>query len=306
MPGFSGVARRPSQGPGIWALRAGTILALSIAAPDPPVPSGAKSDLMRRGGRAIASATCHLQGFGIKAQVAPVLDGGRRRPPSLTQSTGQEYYRVAPVNCSRIRVITRLPQGTILTSIDDARMAVFRIRLGDPPISVLLATAHLLAKGPQPNTPDNQRSEANDFSRLIRKAEGKHKHMRTFVAADLNVNPTDIGLISSDGLHAVPTRHVAGWPSRQVNGKPRGPLFFNPMFSVWGDLVQRPPGTFFKGLTYRTASFGMSLIRCYSGTPLSTCLMTALSGSLIPTGQHRFALRRANRPHRTICRCTFA
>jgi len=172
----------------------------------------------------------------------PPDSAGIDRNAALNKSAVSHYHHVPAVGCTHVHVSSRLPAGEITASIAARRFVVYRLARPKQP-QILIAAAHLLAKWPPPNSLDNQRSFAEDFSKFIRRAERKHKHTRTVVAGDLNMNPSDTGMVSADGLHAVPSRTVAGRPSRNVNGTHKGPLFFNPSFSLWGDRKKRPPGT---------------------------------------------------------------
>jgi len=172
----------------------------------------------------------------------PPLAAGIDLEAALNQGGNQQYHHVVAAGCTHVHVSSRLAVGEITASAADVRFAVYRLARPKQP-QVLIAAAHLLAKWPPPNSPENQRSFAEDFSKFIRRVERKHKHTRTVVAGDLNMNPSDTGMVSADGLHAVPGRTVAAWPTRNVNGTHKGPLFFNPSFSLWGDMVKRPPGT---------------------------------------------------------------
>ncbi|HWE95599.1 MAG TPA: endonuclease/exonuclease/phosphatase family protein [Tepidisphaeraceae bacterium] len=172
----------------------------------------------------------------------PPASDGIDLEAALNVGVTQKYHHVPAVGCTHIHVSSRLPVGQIAASVAARRFAVYRLTRPKQP-GVLIAAAHLLAKWPPPNSPENQRSFAHDFSEFIRRAERKHKHTRTIVAGDLNMNPSDSGMVSADGLHAVPSRAAAGLPTRNVNGTHKGPLFFNPSFSLWGDMAARPPGT---------------------------------------------------------------
>ena len=163
---------------------------------------------------------------------------------ALNQTGGAPYTHVPAAGCTHVSVSSRLPAGQLVASLAARRFAIYRLDRPKRP-QVLIAAAHLLAKWPPPNSPENQRSFAADFARFIGQAERKHRHTRTIVAGDLNMNPSDTGMVSADGLHAVPSRAVARWPTRNVNGIQKGPPFFNPSFSLWGDHAARPPGTIY-------------------------------------------------------------
>jgi hypothetical protein len=120
---------------------------------------------------------------------------------------------------------------------------------------VLLVAAHLPPKGPGPNSADNQRSVALDLWTDVREQEELYKHDRTVLLGDLNADPFETSIISSDGLHATMSRAVAARATRKVNGADKGPLFLNPMWPHWGDSLSGPPGTYYKACSITDCLF---------------------------------------------------
>jgi len=74
--------------------------------------------------------------------------------------------------------------------------------------------------------------------------ENEVGHSRTIVIGDLNMNPFEDGLVSSEGFHAVMSRKLAKEGSRTVHEQSRK-FFYNPMWSRFGEHPHRPPGTYF-------------------------------------------------------------
>ena len=88
------------------------------------------------------------------------------------------------------------------------------------------------------------------------------------------MNPFELGLISSEGLHAVMDRAVAAKVNRTVSGELRH-FFYNPMWSLMGDLSPGPPGTYYRHASapaeYFWHSFDQILLR------------PTLLGSMVPS-----------------------
>ena len=82
------------------------------------------------------------------------------------------------------------------------------------------------------------------IARYIRDAEERVKHQRTILIGDLNMNPFEIGVVGSEGLHGVMERSIASRGSRIVAEEPCF-FFYNPMWSFFGDRGPKPPGTYF-------------------------------------------------------------
>jgi hypothetical protein len=85
-----------------------------------------------------------------------------------------------------------------------------------------------------------------ELASLITTEEQKAGHDRTVVVGDLNVNPFDQGLISSVALNAVMTKNLAATGVRTVKSRSY-PLFYNPMWSFFGDGHGGPGGTYYYG-----------------------------------------------------------
>lgn len=82
------------------------------------------------------------------------------------------------------------------------------------------------------------------MARQIREAEVRYGHTRTVVVGDLNMNPFEPGICSSEGLHAVMCKRIALRISREVNGE-ECMFFYNPMWNFLGDETPGPPGTYY-------------------------------------------------------------
>ncbi len=83
----------------------------------------------------------------------------------------------------------------------------------------------------------------------IEDAESRARHKRTIVVGDLNMNPFEEGVVSSESLHSVMDRRIAKMRSRKVAGEERM-FFYNPMWGLMGCSGKRSPGTYF----YRDSS----------------------------------------------------
>ena len=78
----------------------------------------------------------------------------------------------------------------------------------------------------------------------IERAERLLGHDRTVVMGDFNMNPFDPGMVCSSAFHGVMSRMVTQVGSRVVRGQSYK-YFYNPMWSLYGDLPTAPPGSFF-------------------------------------------------------------
>ncbi len=86
------------------------------------------------------------------------------------------------------------------------------------------------------------------LSNSIKSAEKKFSHSRTILVGDLNMNPFERGVVSANGLHAVMSQEIAEEKELVIQGKTY-PFFYNPMWSMMGDVSPGAAGTYF----YRNA-----------------------------------------------------
>jgi len=141
----------------------------------------------------------------------------------------------------RLSFFVRLPPDRFVSVTDKPGIAIRRFV---PSVGgeLLIVAVHLPSKFHA--TGDDQKYLAVDLQRAIGEAEGRVGHRRTVVVGDFNMDPFEPGLVASHGLHAVMDRRIANRGSRTVNGT-ECPFFYNPMWSLMGDVDGRSPGTFY-------------------------------------------------------------
>jgi hypothetical protein len=71
---------------------------------------------------------------------------------------------------------------------------------------------------------------------------------------DLNMEPYEPGIVSSETLHATMCAKIARRRVRQVHGEKRS-FFYNPMWNLLGDKTEGPPGTFYRSKNDPNARF---------------------------------------------------
>lgn len=142
--------------------------------------------------------------------------------------------------------VSRLPAASIKVVHDEPGISVRRIV---PPVGTdfLLAAIHLPSKMYYEEA--DQHQLAIRIARIIGELEAKHEHRKTLIVGDFNMNPFEHGVVGFEGFHAVSSRTVANRKSRTVAGRTKG-IFYNPMWSHFGDFPSPPPGTYF----YREAT----------------------------------------------------
>lgn len=143
---------------------------------------------------------------------------------------------------SRVRYYSLFPSDRFRPIADDGHVS---IKQYEPLVgsSVLIVAVHLPSKLFQREF--DQPFEAQRLVRRIGEAEALVGHDRTVIIGDLNMNPFDPGVVSSDGLHGVMDRRIALKLSRSINGERRR-FFYNPMWKPMGDGSGGCPGTFYR------------------------------------------------------------
>ncbi len=99
---------------------------------------------------------------------------------------------------------------------------------------------------------------------MIEQSEQECGHAKTILLGDLNVNPFEIGMVGTGGLHAVMSRDVASRGSRTVQSREYD-FFYNPMWARFGDQESGAPGTYYydkaEHVTYFWNMFDQVLVR---------------------------------------------
>lgn len=138
----------------------------------------------------------------------------------------------------------------LFTSFDDSKAVTHRqdqnrlsvVNVLTQAASLNLAILHFESKMYLDS--NDQRELCTVYVQSIREAEQNVGHQRTLIIGDFNMNPYEPGMLGCTAFHAVPSRLLVKRVSRTVSGKDYR-LFYNPMWSFFGDLHPRPPGTYY-------------------------------------------------------------
>jgi len=143
---------------------------------------------------------------------------------------------------TRVALYSQLPRDVVEYRDNPYRkyLSLNRIRwsIGN---EILVAAIHFPSKIWRSHS--DQKTWACRISDEIRNAERALGHTRTVLVGDLNMNPFEDAMISADGFHGVMTIERALKGSRTHGGKHYA-FFYNPMWGLFGDNSQGPPGTF--------------------------------------------------------------
>jgi exonuclease III len=150
-------------------------------------------------------------------------------------------YAHSENGCPGIQCYHRLSRSRVEDqfSSPDKRLAIRRLFVR--PREILLVSLH--APSQLHRTLSEIKDAITDYRSYIEQVEDLLSTRRTIVMGDMNVNPFDEGMVSSQALHAVMLKDRARRERRRVSGVDRR-FFYNPMWGFFGDRTPGPPGTF--------------------------------------------------------------
>ena len=139
-------------------------------------------------------------------------------------------------------IYTRFPARWLTPQADTYGMSIQHFV--DPIIDakLLVVAVHLPSRLHQ--TDDGLSHLAARWRSAIEEAEKKVGHSNTLLVGDLNMDPFHSGVVSSEGFHGTMDRRIANRKTRTVLEEDRL-FFYNPMWSLFGDESDGPPGTFY-------------------------------------------------------------
>jgi len=200
------------------------------------------------------------------------------------------YHRSALIIDTRIRLYVRYLPTAVAVIHDDDYVSVREIR---PPLgpTFLIAAAHLPSRLHLDRA--DQNALAHRLARRVIEAEEKCGHTRSIVVGDLNMNPFDEGIVSSEGLHAVMDRRVATKLARTVLGERRH-YFYNPMWRFLRESESGASGTYYYAnnapICYFWNTFDQILVRpsllSYMG-PDAAHVVSSIGGQPLVTPEGR-------------------
>jgi len=160
--------------------------------------------------------------------------------PELNRESASTFHFL-PGLYEKILIFSRFSEEFIQPTFESEHVSIRSMRLPDRN-PVLLATVHLPSKLNW--SAESQQFECVELSRDIDCEEQKAGHRRTILVGDFNINPFEIGMVSSNGLNGVMSRQVASRESRTVQGR-EYQFFYNPMWNHLGDSRSDTAGSYF-------------------------------------------------------------
>lgn len=160
---------------------------------------------------------------------------------SLNSINPASYHYAPNRACEKIEVFCRFSNAFIQPIYETERLTVRHLNLPGA-VDALIGITHLPSKLYWSEA--SQAMECVELSDALLAAEEQVGHSRTLLVGDLNMNPFEDGVVSARGLHGVMSREVAKKRVRTIQAR-EYPLFYNPMWSLMGDMSPGPPGTYY-------------------------------------------------------------
>ena len=163
--------------------------------------------------------------------------------------------------CDKVKIITRFNYEFISPIMESSRVTARRLTLpGFDKINLI--GLHYGDKGNFSN--ESQSEMASELKDFIETIELNEDHTRTILLGDFNMNPFEIGIIKANGIHGTMSQTIAKKSSRTIQGKDYS-YFYNPMWSLFGDLNNEPSGTYYYNrselINYQWNIFDQVLLR---------------------------------------------
>jgi exonuclease III len=158
-----------------------------------------------------------------------------------TLNRPQVAYQFCEGFCESISIFANFQPAFMRIVSESSRVSIRHLSL-PARNDILIAAAHLPSKVHFSDA--SLVYECINLAKMISEQERLIGHKRTIVLGDLNVNPFEVGMVGTDGLHAVMSRAVALRRQRTVQAREYD-FFYNPMWSHFGDGPGRQPGTYY-------------------------------------------------------------
>ncbi len=154
-----------------------------------------------------------------------------------------------------------------------ARTSIRRLVLGTH--TGLLVLVH--GVDPRNNDPDTRQSFAQTVATEVRHATGLQSTNRVMMLGDFNINPYDPGMNQAPAFNAMMTKTCVA-PGVRTHLKEEYDLYYNPMWSLFGDGSTGPAGTVYDTSNQGPYGWSMfdqvvishSLVHCFHSVEILT------------------------------------
>lgn len=159
---------------------------------------------------------------------------------TLNRAGSADYHYAPSLGCPKLQIFTRFPDDFFPPVLEADRLTVRQLKTPSMAEDILVAAIHFPSKVNWEEA--DQAVESPFYSDFIQQAEKQVGHQRTIVIGDFNMNPYEKGMVNASGFNAVMSRTIARNRERVLQGR-HYPFFYNPMWSLMGDLSPGSPGS---------------------------------------------------------------
>lgn len=177
-----------------------------------------------------------IRDFAIINQLDILILGESPYEPSelllILNQYSSDYFYAPEIICKKIQFFIKFKPELFSLIEEKNRISVRRLFSAKHGVVTLIAV-HYNSKVNWSN--EDQAAQSLIYKNLIDSVEAREGHKRTIICGDFNMNPFDVGMVQSTGLHAVMEKKIAIKQSRIIDGDSYD-FFYNPMWSFLGDL----------------------------------------------------------------------
>lgn len=141
------------------------------------------------------------------------------------------YYFANGIICQKIKIFSRFEESNI-APIEENERTTARKLISPKYGEIIFIATHFQSQLHW--TSNDQAFHTQKTKLLIDRIEDIQGHKRTVICGDFNMNPFDLGIVQSSGLHAVMEKRIAQKLSRKIDGE-NYTFFYNPMWGFLGD-----------------------------------------------------------------------
>lgn len=161
---------------------------------------------------------------------------------SLSAATARPWQLIEPSLGSRVLFFAAAPVAAAFGGYQMSQSDFASLRCWQPGAARELIIGGVHLKSKVDTSPERQQAGARELVELVLQLEERRGHRRTVLLGDFNMDPWDTGMSTASGLFATMSQDEAR-AGPVIRSKRKYLPFYNPSWSLLGDLVSRPPAS---------------------------------------------------------------
>ncbi len=167
-------------------------------------------------------------------------------------SRSDSQYSLPVKRGRKTDIYTRFPSEWLTPLADIHGLSIQHLENPIVNKKIIVGAVHLPSRLHQ--TEDDLAQLATRWRSTIEEAENRVGHTNTVVVGDMNMDPFHLGVVSSEGFHGIMDKRIASRKTRKVLEEDRQ-FFYNPMWSLFGNESDGPPGTYYFNASSRPLNY---------------------------------------------------